>query len=671
MYLSHIILRNFRLFQRLDLELNRGLNVLVGENDSGKTALIDAIRYTLGTNSKDRSFITEPDFFEDSSELTIQLKFSEVDLQAHRFVEHLTHEEYDDAEGNSKRRSVLYIQLRAEKTGAERRGYPYIKTELRSGDDGNGLPVEAEIRDFLATTYLKPLRDAESELSSGRASRLSQILSSSKDIRDGADAILAIIAKANDGLLADDAPLKKSAKNIQDNYLHALIFEKDKNELGAFIDIAGLRNDEIAGLSANTKHRHLRMILEGLSLALTEDHRLHGLGYHNLLFMGAELLLLEQEADNEFPLLLIEEPEAHLHPQLQMKLLQFINTKTKTEKNPDGVQCILSTHSPNISSKADPSEIIMLSGGKAWPLRPGETELASDDYKYLRKFLDATKANVFFAKGLLFVEGDAENILLPEVARLLGRPLENYGVSIVKYDNAGSWKRFAKFFLRQGKDAEPNEWPPTKVCILRDLDLWPECAENKLDGSNPYGILDRKEPSADGRGGNLSYWEKSNVVQREEQISARQLEHKQSGETSLERQGVKVCVSDRWTFEFCLARYGLFPECCTALRINEVEGTDDEKATYIQGRVNKTDFAYDLADMLRSQLQAKVDDAIATIEADGDQPIVALRDAKVKAEAEYKVLLKSRLPPYIVEAIEYVTEPIDEGEQELANGEAV
>ena len=107
-------------------------------------------------------------------------------------------------------------------------------------------------------------------------------------------------------------------------------------------------------------------------------------------------------------------------------------------------------------------------------------------------------------KGLLFVEGDAENILLPEIARLLGRPLENFGVSIVKCDNAGSWKRFAKLFLRQGKDREADAWPPTKVCALRDLDLWPTCAEEKADGSNPHGFLKRKEPNAQGRGGNLT-----------------------------------------------------------------------------------------------------------------------------------------------------------------------
>src|SRR5690606_27122102 len=406
-----------------------------------------------------------------------------------------------------------------------------------------------EIRDFLAATYLKPLRDAESELSSGRASRLSQILSSSKEVKAGMSDILSIIAEANDSLLADDTALKNAAENIQSNYLHELIFEQDKENLGAFIDVAGVRNEGLVDLPDNEKRRHLRAVLEGLSLALTKDRKMHGLGYHNLLFIGAELLLLEQEAENEFPLLLIEEPEAHLHPQLQMKLLKFIDAKV----NSSSVQCILSTHSTNISSKADPSEIIMLNKGGAFPLREGETELGTDDYKYLRKFLDATKANVFFAKSILFVEGDGENILLPEIARLLGRPLENYGVSIVKYDNSGSWKRFARLFLRKDKDniSNKNEWNPTKVCVLRDLDLWPDCAE-EIEG-NLHGF---KKPN----NRNKSYWLRN--CEDLEKLKEQHID-------GLNRQNVTVKISDDWTFEYCLAKHGLFSECCSILGIDE------------------------------------------------------------------------------------------------------
>lgn len=641
MHISRIIVSNFRLFESIDLKINKGLNLLVGENDSGKTAIIDAIRYTLGTNSNDRIYLKEEDFYGESNDIIIQITFSDVDKHAHRFVEHLSHEEYTKEDGLTGRRSVLHIQLKAQKTLTERRGYPYIKVEIKSGVDGNGLSIETEIKDFLSATYLKPLRDAEAELSSGRASRLSQILSSSKDIRTGMDVILSIVAGANDALLADNAALRRAAENIQANYLHGLIFEQDKERLGVFIDIAGVRGRALSGgLPESAKRRYLREILEGLSLALTEDRRLHGLGYHNLLFMGAELLLLEQEAKNEFPLLLIEEPEAHLHPQLQMKLLQFINSKVDSA----GVQCFLTTHSPNISAKVSPSNVIMLNSGKAFSLSATETELGADDYKYLRKFLDATKANVFFAKSLLFVEGDGENILLPQVARLLGRPLENYGVSIIKYDNSGSWKRFARLFLRKDKDGVSSDWYPTKVCVLRDLDLWPDCAEEKDDGSTPYGF---KKPTTK----NQNYWHR-NCTDKNQRIT--------SHIDGLERQNVKVKISDDWTFEYCLAKYGLFEECCSALKILDTEKPNEtvainEKATFVLSRVSKTDFAYDMADLLEKQRADRIEIAINALSTEDKNNPETVNKVRQKVCDEFAVELKAKLPPYIVEAIEYVT----------------
>lgn len=621
MYLQQITLKNFRCFKDLTLILNQGLNILVGENDSGKSTVIDAVRCVLGTNSSDRIFLEEADFHTGQTSLSIELKFVNVDKHAHVFVEHLTHEE--DPFDKAKRHSALYVHLFAENTGLEKRGYPHIKTEVKSGKGGVGTTIEAEIRRFLSTTYLKPLRDAEAEMSSGKGSRLAQILNSSRELVDQASVnqILDLIAQTNAKLLDEDGPISKTSQRIQEDYLYQLIFERDKSVLRAIIDIAGIKSlDDLTDIQ---KRRYLRAILEAFSLSLTDERRKHGLGYNNLLFMATELLLLEQESDTEFPLLLIEEPEAHLHPQLQMKLLQFITSKSKSAQNPSGIQCILTTHSPNISSKADPQNIIIINQGKVFSLRSDETELKPSDYVFLQKFLDVTKANLFFARAVILVEGDAENILLPTIAKILGRPLENYGVSVINIGNT-AWKRFAKLFLRNGKDSEPGLWNPIKVAVLRDLDLWPDCAEEKEE--NRYGFKERKPRNA-------RYW-LSNVTD----IDTRKAEMKSvdtdedEDRRSLERQNVRVCISDHWTFEYCLAYCGLFDECYEALNgstseASSITGRDEEKATYVMSKVDKTDFAYNLVSILETKY------------------------------ADNPEGLRTKLPPYIVDALEFVTDP--------------
>ena len=153
-------------------------------------------------------------------------------------------------------------------------------------------------------------------------------------------------------------------------------------------------------MSEVEKSQTFKSVLEKLNLSLDEDNPLQGLGYNNLLFMATELLLLRQEDD--FSLLLIEEPEAHLHPQLQMKLLKFIKEEFSDDASPK-LQSILTTHSPNLASKAQLESLIIMANGKAFSLRKDETQLDNDDYVFLEKFLDVTKSNLFFAKSILMV----------------------------------------------------------------------------------------------------------------------------------------------------------------------------------------------------------------------------------------------------------------------------
>ena len=187
----------------------------------------------------------------------------------------------------------------------------------------------------------------------------------------------------------------------------------------------------------------LKAILESLSLSAPEINP--GLGELNLLFIAAELLLLKDDTDGGLTkLALIEELEAHLHPQAQLRLISYL----QNEYNENDVQIIISTHSPILASKINLKNLILMKNGMGYDLTEGMTGLQKGDYLFLQRFLDSTKANLFFAKGIIMVEGDAENILIPVLADILGYPLEKYGISIV---NVGStaFLRYSGIMMRK------------------------------------------------------------------------------------------------------------------------------------------------------------------------------------------------------------------------------
>ncbi|WP_257292565.1 ATP-dependent endonuclease [Endozoicomonas sp. ONNA1] len=612
MYLSSVEVENFRLFDSFHVELNKGLNLLIGENNSGKTTLIDVIRLVLDTNSAEWVRFNENDFHNGEDSLSIKLKFADLSIEdAAVFVEHLSHD-YGDAGAET----FLYVNLKATIGGNTARAGQYIKTEIRSGAHAEGTVIERDARMYLCSTYLKPLRDAQAELTSGRYSRLSQLLASTKSVggqSDDIERLLKAVIAANQTIKDDESI--QSAKGKVSDLLKKLTFHVD--QFSPAIEMLGSRAFE--DMTETEQQALFKGILERLSLNLDDTGKSHGLGYSNLLFMAAELMLLTQEGEG-FPLLLIEEPEAHLHPQLQMKFLKYFTTEQSQ------FQCILSTHSPNLASKAPLDSIILMNQGKAYPLRKGCTYLDADDYPFLEKFLDVTKSNMFFAKGILMVEGDGENILLPTITELIGRPLEDYGVSIVNIGNL-AYKRYAKIY--RAKD--PAATLPVRVACMTDLDVWPDKAE--LSSGNPVGFKEKKHPNTDtGRGGNLRYW-------RSHYDTPEKLALYKSAKQEHDGENVKTFISDEWTFEYCLARYGLAQHVYIAIHGSDDGYTDlpddpEEKAIKIYGMIEddnsgKTKATYRLSELLQEAFKGKPGE------------------------------LKNLLPPYIVAAVEHVTEPLE------------
>ena len=611
MYLSELKAQHFRQFEDFSMAFNKGLNLLVGENNAGKSSVIDAIRLVLDTTSAEWVNLKSTDFLNGKNELQIQLKFEDLSLrESGLFLEHLTNEEVTP--GVDK--SVLFITLSAKLAPNPFKKSQFIKTEIRSGINNDGPIIERDIREYLAATYLKPLRDAEAELSAGRSSRLSQVLGSNTSLAGDTSATQRIIELLTEASkeIQSDAAIQTAQDNIA-TLMNSLTFKA--NVFAPVLSLLGSK--DYSDMSESEKSFALKSILEKLTLELDASGIKHGLGYSSLLFMATELMLIKQEED-QYPLLLVEEPEAHLHPQLQLKFINYLRTENSQ------LQCILSTHSPVLASKAPLESLILMQEGQAFPLRKGCTALEGEDYVFLEKFLDSTKANMFFAKGVLLVEGVAEVVLIPKIAELLGRPLEDYGVSLVSV-NGLSRKRYAKAYRSSSTSVNPKPLP-IKVACITDLDLWPNEAEDT--GDNDYGFKTKKQPKPSGKGGNLKYWLN--------ELSPAEIDAKRAKKSEFDGELVKTFISNDWTFEFCLAKYGLSEELYQAIN-NSMDGYDALNTDaqiravqlygFIEGKGDgKSEVSYSLADILSKYKDRPLD-------------------------------LKAKLPSYIVDAIEYVTEP--------------
>ena len=175
------------------------------------------------------------------------------------------------------------------------------------------------------------------------------------------------------------------------------------------------------------------------------------------------------QEDEGNKMLLIEEPEAHLHPQRQLRVMKTLQEQA-AEK---GIQIIVTTHSPNLASAVDLENIVLIHGNRAFSMAKEKTKLEESDYRFLQRFLDVTKANLFFARGVMIVEGDAENILIPTLAKLMGRGFTENGVSIVNVGGVGL-RRYARIFQRM--DVKMDGKLRIPVACLTDLDVMPDCA---------------------------------------------------------------------------------------------------------------------------------------------------------------------------------------------------
>jgi putative ATP-dependent endonuclease of the OLD family len=459
MYISELKLWNFRKYGTkssdvnrspdLEVSLNKGLNLLIGENDSGKSTILDAIKLVLKTHAYEWIKVENNDFYLETDKLKIEIHFSGISNdEGKHFIEWCGWAEEELEKGGDlvkelRPKLILIYQ-------AEIKDNRIIPSDIKAGMDGVGHLLNAEAREYLKCTYLKALRDADSELTSKKNSRLSEILQKHElfikqkgqihefetDFKEINDKIENHFNGVN-----EDKRYNKQIKLRIDEYLEKFIDDKT-------ISLFSLGKPEI------------KNILEKLSLGIV-DRSNPGLGTMNRLFMAAELLHLKRQWDG-LKLCMIEELEAHLHPQAQMKIIDALN-----EEANNGIQFILTTHSPNIASKVRLESLIICKDNNVFPLSQGSTKLEKKSYAYLERFLDVTKSNLFFAKGVIIVEGWSEEILIPALAKKMGYDLTAKEISIVNVAST-AYLHFAKIFLRN--DKKEMKIP---VAIVTDLDNRP------------------------------------------------------------------------------------------------------------------------------------------------------------------------------------------------------
>jgi len=463
MFLKKIAIKNFRCLKNLTLDFHKGVNILIGENNSGKTAIIDALRICFSYGNQYRDiFVTPNDFYIDTSDPTFELKDIEFDLVFEIVNDEKAGIFYDmlsvGADGKKE------LQLHSRYFINEKRGIKKVKNKIWGGDN-EGQSVVSDVLELIYAVYLGPLRDAVQSLRPVRGNILGDLYS---NIEQDSDKQQHLAGKVHN-LLQNDTDWRSLINTGKDAVNEHI---KKTSILGKQYSV------EIEFLPFE-----FRRILDTLRIQIPIYNELpegttvvrkyfnlieYGLGYNNLIYMAVVLgnLTRRKEVETDaYISLLLEEPEAHLHPQLQNILFAYLN-----EINDKGIQIFITSHSPTITAKARLDSLIVLQNqdNSIYSLPLINSNLDENNRKYLHKFLDVTKSQLFFSNGVILVEGISEALLLPVFSKNMGEnyDLEKNGIEIVNI-NGVAFEHFGKLFNSE----LPEKALRCRCAIITDNDI--------------------------------------------------------------------------------------------------------------------------------------------------------------------------------------------------------
>ena len=349
------------------------------------------------------------------------------------------------------------------------------RTSRSGGNQAAGISINETLMqiDF---QFLDAIRDVSHDLYAGYNPLLRDVLnffidySVKNDFTKTEDEIKEQLKTLRDGFVQQSNPLMQTLQGRLQNGKN--VFLKYALDTGATFN--GAVPDFDGTVTENEMFAVLRMIIkyaDGIEVPATYN----GLGYNNLIYMS--LLLARMQADSSITymkrnakilsFLAVEECEAHLHPAMQYKFLQFLQ-----DNNANGHvrQIFITSHSTQIASAVKLDDLICLTSPALGQINVGyprdiyKEDNDDESKQYVQRFLDATKADMFFANKLIFVEGIAEELLLPVFARYLDKNLTDEHVLVV---NMGG--RYFKHFLKLFDTNNPFTINKKIVC-LTDID---------------------------------------------------------------------------------------------------------------------------------------------------------------------------------------------------------
>ncbi len=501
MHLSRVSIVNYRNFANTKFLFSQGINTIIGENGSGKTNLFRAIRLLLDdTMRRSAMRLDENDFFRGLSNwkghwIIISLEFDEVSqdeaIQALFLhgVGNIEEETVEKATYNLIFRPKLAIRndlsqlVLGDTIGLsdilDRISIDDYETVItgKSGSDFNDpLVYKALVGDFesvefpsevdesiigakvpiilsmpneVSFTFVQALRDVVSEFHNNRTNPLLSLLK---------------------GKSGEINPAEYSSIVGQVTSLNTAIEElSDVKEVRS--DIVGTINDAV-GDAYSPKSLSIKsdlpdeaeQLFQSLKLFIAEsddgyEGAIHemSLGGANLIYLTLKLLEFKYQRAQESiaNFLFIEEPEAHIHTHIQKSLFDKIKYSN--------TQVIYSTHSSHISEASNVKNINVLGKvrGGYQAFQP-TTGMTPSQIGCVQRYLDAVRSNLLFAKSVMLVEGDAEEILIPTlIKKVLGISLDELGISLVNIRSTG-FKNVALLF---------HEDRIKKKCsIITDLD---------------------------------------------------------------------------------------------------------------------------------------------------------------------------------------------------------